>query len=66
MDDEWSKDIITSVDTKALRDRSNDLSRVNPVREVPSNEIFSWYVPGKERDLTSSKKIVGMRKIVLV
>ena len=33
--------IFTSVDIKALRDISRDLSRVNAEREVPSEDIFS-------------------------
>ena len=48
------KKIFTSVDIKALRDKSRDLSRVNPEREVPSEDIFLWYVPGKDRNFTSS------------
>ena len=44
--------IFTSVDIKALRDKSRDLSRVNAEREVPSEDIFLRYVPGKERDFT--------------
>ena len=48
------KKIFTSADIKALRDKSRDLSRVNKEREVLSEDIFSWYVPGKERDFTSS------------
>ena len=48
--------IFTSVDIKALRDKSRDLSRVNAEREVPSEDIFLWYVPGKERDFTSSSR----------
>ena len=43
------KKIFTSVDIKALRDKSRDLSRV-----IPSEDIFSWYVPGKDRDFISS------------
>ena len=50
------KKIFTSVDIKALRDKSRDLSRVNPEREVPSEDIFLWYVPGKERDFTWSSR----------
>ena len=46
--------IFTSVDIKALQDKSRDLSRVNREREVPSEDIFSWYVLGKEKDFTSS------------
>ena len=46
--------IFTSVDIKALRDKSRDLSRVNAEREVPSEDIFLRYVPGKERDFTWS------------
>ena len=48
--------IFTSVDIKALRDISRDLSRVNAEREVPSEDIFSWYVPGKERNFTWSSR----------
>ena len=48
------KKIFTSADIKALRDKSRDLSRVNKEREVLSEDIFSWYVPGKDRDFTSS------------
>ena len=35
------EDKITSVVMRALRDRSKDLRRVNPLREVPRDEIFS-------------------------
>ena len=48
--------IFTSVDIKALRDKSRDLSRVNAEREVPSEDIFLRYVPGKEKDFTSSSR----------
>ena len=48
--------IFTSVDIKTLRDKFRDLSRVNAEREVPSEDIFSWYVPGKERNFTWSSR----------
>ena len=48
------KKIFTFVDIKALQDKSRDLSRVNPEREVPSEDIFLWYVLGKDRNFTSS------------
>ena len=46
--------IITSVVIREFLDRSKDLSRVNPWRAVPRDEIFSLYAPGSERDFTSS------------
>lgn len=41
-------------DSKAFLDKSRDFSFVNLRKEVPRDTIFSWYVPGKDRDFTSS------------
>lgn len=44
----------TSVVVRAFLERSKCFNLVKLLREFPKDEIFSWYVPGSDRDLTSS------------
>ena len=45
---------ITSVVVRAFLERSKCFNLVKLLREFPNDEIFSWYVPGSDSDLTSS------------
>ena len=47
-------------------DKSKVCSLVKFLIDVPIHVIFSWYVPGKASDLTSSVKLMIIIKIYLV